>query len=217
MAAKTSTKHPYAAIEHRVIDSPAYIRLKPSAQSLLLLLVRQLNGKNNGRLQATEAYMAPRGLSDRTVTRGIAELIAAGLIYRTRCGGFHQGPSMYAVTWLAICPQREGLFLAGFKPCAWRDWQPEENKKPPANLRLANRKNVGLTGPAADKFTATPGDKFTDNELLPHREGSSTPSADGNRGFDAPAAIPASTLQAWQSVSRPAEKYSLDALEGGRI
>jgi hypothetical protein len=64
MAAKTSTKHPYAAIEHRVIDSPAYIALPYSAQSLLTLLVRQLDGKNNGRMQATEAYLAPRGGKD---------------------------------------------------------------------------------------------------------------------------------------------------------
>jgi hypothetical protein len=215
MPVKPSTKHPYAAIEHRVIDSPAYIALTYSAQSLLTLLVRQLNGKNNGRLQATEAYLTPRGFSDRTITRGIAELIAAGLIYRTRCGGFHQGPSLFAVTWLPIGTQREGLFLNGFKPCAWRDWQPGENKGTPANLRLASRKSGGLTGPTADKFTAVPSAKFTDIELLPHREGSSAPSADGNRGFDAPAAIPASTLQARQSISRPAKKYSLDSLEGG--
>jgi hypothetical protein len=80
MPVKASTKHPYAAIEHRVIDSPAYIALPYSAQSLLTLLVRQLNGENNGRLLATEGYLAPRGFSDRTITRGIAELIAAGRV-----------------------------------------------------------------------------------------------------------------------------------------
>ena len=36
--AKTTTKHPYAAIEHRVIDSPAFADLKPTAQVLLLLV-----------------------------------------------------------------------------------------------------------------------------------------------------------------------------------
>jgi hypothetical protein len=81
MAAKPSTKHPYAAIEHRVLDSAAYAALPFSAQSLLLMLARQLNGKNNGRLQATITYLQPRGFSDNTITRGIADLIAAGLIY----------------------------------------------------------------------------------------------------------------------------------------
>ncbi|MER2539871.1 MAG: hypothetical protein ABTQ26_11585 [Azonexus sp.] len=111
MTTKASTKHPYAAIEHRVLDSAAYTALPFSAQSLLMMLARQLNGKNNGRLQATATYLQPRGFSDNTVTRGIADLIAAGLIYRTRCGGFHQGPSLYAVTWLSIGSQRDGLFL----------------------------------------------------------------------------------------------------------
>ena len=39
---KTSTTHPYAAIEHRVIDSPAFADLTPSSVKLLLLLARQL-------------------------------------------------------------------------------------------------------------------------------------------------------------------------------
>ena len=50
---KVSTKHPYAAIEHRVIDSPAYADLTFSARSLLVLIARQLSRDNNGRLHAT--------------------------------------------------------------------------------------------------------------------------------------------------------------------
>lgn len=53
MKAKPSTKHPYAAIEHRVIDSPAYADLTHSACRLLSLLARQLTKENNGNLQAT--------------------------------------------------------------------------------------------------------------------------------------------------------------------
>jgi hypothetical protein len=41
MANKLSKKHPYAAIEWRVIDSPAYASLTFSARSLLVLLARQ--------------------------------------------------------------------------------------------------------------------------------------------------------------------------------
>ena len=53
MAAKTSTRHPYAAIDHRVIDSPAFADLTFSAQALLVLLARQLTRTNNGHLQAS--------------------------------------------------------------------------------------------------------------------------------------------------------------------
>jgi len=39
---KLSTKHLYAAIEHRVIDHPAYADLTFAARSVLLLIARQL-------------------------------------------------------------------------------------------------------------------------------------------------------------------------------
>lgn len=122
--AKATTKNPYAAIEHRVIDSSAYIALTFSARSLLIELTRQLTKDNNGHLQATFSYMGRRGFSENTLSRAIQELIAHGLIYRARSGGYQQGAAQYAVTWLPV-KNRQGLFLDGFKPFAWRDWQPK--------------------------------------------------------------------------------------------
>lgn len=63
--AKTTTKHPYAAIEHRVIDSAAYAALSFlfSARSLLVLITRQLTKDNNGHLQTTFSYMKRFGLA----------------------------------------------------------------------------------------------------------------------------------------------------------
>lgn len=140
-APKTTTKHPYAAIEHRVIDSPAYADLTFSARSLLQLLVRQhTKPNNNGHLQATHSYMERFGFSDRTLTRAIKELIGHGFVYRTRCGGYQQGASQYAVTWLPI-EKRTGLFLDGFLHCAWRHWEAPKKNSPPANLRTSNRKS----------------------------------------------------------------------------
>lgn len=163
---KTTTKHQYAAIEHRVIDSPAYADLTFSARSLLQLFARQLSKDNNGHLQATHSYLERFGFSDRTLTRGVKELIAHGFIYRTRCGGYQQGASQYAVTWLKVT-RRDDLFLDGFLPCAWRHWEPSENKSPPANLRYSNRKNGDRQLLAQAKFTVSHPRKFTDNELMP--------------------------------------------------
>ena len=71
---KTSTKHPYAAIEHRVIDSPAYADLKPSAKVLLLLLARQLTKSNNGHLQATFEWCKRYGIgSEHTLRDAISD------------------------------------------------------------------------------------------------------------------------------------------------
>lgn len=166
-ATKATTKHPYAAIEHRVIDSPAFADLTFSARSLLVLIARQLTKDNNGRLQATFSYMRRFGFeSDRTVSRAVAELIAHGMIYRTRSGGYQQGAALYAVTWLSI-KQREGLFLDGFLPCAWRDWQPEKNKIPPSKIRHPYRKIGGLTPAATDKIAVGYPVKSTDYELMP--------------------------------------------------
>ncbi len=180
MSVKTSTKHPYAAIEHRVLDSPAYAALTFSARSLLTMLARQLTKSNNGRLQATYKYLQRYGFeSDNTISRGIKDLIAAGLIYRTRCGGFHQGPSLYAVTWLSIGSQREGLFLHGFKACAWRDWPPAESKNTPPKVRTVSRKNEERTMATAAKNAVGRPPKIADYEYVPIQEEGVTLSTDG--------------------------------------
>ena len=178
---KTTTKHRYAAIEHRVIDSPAFADLTFSAQSLLMLMARQLSKDNNGHLQATYSYMQGFGFSDRTLTRATKELIEHGFLYRTRMGGYQQGASQYAVTWLPI-KKREGLLIEWFISCAWRNWKPGEKKSPPANLLAPSRKNGGLPTTAPAKFTAGVGAKITDIETVPvlgvdsaHQQRSSRP------------------------------------------
>ena len=170
---KAGKTHPYAAIEHRVIDSPAFASLTFSARALLLQIARQLNGTNNGRLQATHSYLKAYGFSENTIQRGIGDLIATGILYRTRMGGYQQGPSQYAVTWLPLAKQTDGLFLTGFKACAWRDWQPEK-KTPPPKVRTANRKFGGVTSTVPPKSDAVPPPKSEDIELVPHRAGLST-------------------------------------------
>lgn len=166
MAAKTSTKHPYAAIEHRVIDSPTYADLTFSARSLLVLITRQLTRDNNGRLQATFSYMRRFGFSVNTLSRGIAELISHGFLYRTRSGGYQQGAALYAVTWLSITA-RDDLFLKGFKACAWRDWDPANKKTPRPKLIPDSIKNGELTEPTTTKTEADSPPKTDAYELMP--------------------------------------------------
>lgn len=167
-AAKTTTKHRYAAIEHRIIDSEAYADLSFSARALLVQLARQhTKPNNNGRLQAAHTYLERYGFSDNTVTRAISELIAHGFVFRTRSGGFHQGAAQYALTWLPLTDNREGLSCNGFKPCAWRDWKPREKKTRPPNLRTYSRKFGELTPVSAADLGCVPPPKNTDIELMP--------------------------------------------------
>jgi len=167
--AKYSTKHLYAAIEHRVIDSPAYASLSFSARSLLVLITRQLGKANNGHLQATYSYMHRFGFaSEHTLSRCLKELISRGMIYRSRSGGYQQGAAQYAVTWLSVT-NKEGLFLAGFKPCAWREWKPEEKNSPPSKMQDTHCKNGIRATHATAKSAATCPPKSADIELIPCR------------------------------------------------
>jgi hypothetical protein len=130
-ATTKSLRHPYAAIEHRVLDSPAYADLGFSARSLLTLLARQLTKDNNGHLQAAFTYCNRYGFgSEHTVTNAIQELIAHGFIYRTRSHGANKVWARYAVTWLSIT-KRDNLYLDGFQSAAWRSWEQMLKKKAP--------------------------------------------------------------------------------------
>jgi len=141
-SAKKNT-HPYAAIEHRVLDSEAFANLTPSAALLLLLLARQFTRDNNGHLQATFSFVSRYGMcSEHTLSRAIAELIAHNLIYRTRAGGYQKAAALYAVTWLPI-KNREGLYLDGFKPHSWRDWHAPATPSKPRKRDVASAQLVG--------------------------------------------------------------------------
>lgn len=170
--AKPSIKHPFAAIEHRVIDSQAYADLTFSARSLLCLLVRQLTVNstwpkgNNGHLNAAFSYMGRYGFSANTLTRAIDELVLHGFVFRTKRGGYHSGFAKFAVTWLEV-KDTAGIAMQGFKPCAWRDWQPDEKKLRPPKLGACNRKNGELSPPTIAKMGTTPPPKSEHYVLVP--------------------------------------------------
>lgn len=167
---KAPTREPYAAIEWRIIDSPAYADLTGGAVRLLTIMTRQLTRDNNGYLQATFAYCQPRGISsEHTLRDAIADLITHGFIYRTRSHGANRAWARYAVTWLSIT-KKDGLFLAGFVPCAWRNWQPDpvQNKKSspqkvPDNSGRKCSFNIQIPAESAGSRAA----ESADYELLP--------------------------------------------------
>lgn len=167
MANKTSTKHPYAAIEWRVIDSPAYADLTHSACRLLTLLARQLSKDSNGQLQATFAWCKERGIgSEHTLRDAIADLIAHGFIYRTRSHGANRAWARYAVTWLPI-KNRQGLFLDCFKKEAWRDWAPANKKSSRQKVQEQSGRKCSFTTEKPAESAGTWGAKSAEYELIP--------------------------------------------------
>ena len=170
MAAKTSTKHPYAAIEHRVIDSPAYADLSFSARSLLTLITRQLSKDNNGHLQASFTWCKRFGFgSEHTLRDAIAELIAHGFICRTRSHGANKAWAKFAVTWLPISKDREGLHLGGFAACAWRDWTPGNKKSTRQKMPDQSSRKCSFTPKSPAENAGSTGAKNAGYELMPCR------------------------------------------------
>jgi hypothetical protein len=132
-------------------------------------------------LQATYSYARRFGFdSERTIGRAIKELISHGFIYRSRSGGYQQGAAQYAVTWLSVT-RKEGLFLSGYKPYAWRDWMPSEKNIPPAKRLDAHGKNVLSSTLAQDKNAGGTPRKSADIELMPCREVVSSPRPRGRQ------------------------------------
>jgi len=152
-----------------VIDSPAFADLKPTAQALLLLIARQLTKDNNGHLQASFKWCSRYGIgSEHTLRDSIAQLISHGLLYRTRSHGANGAWAKYAVTWLPV-KQREGLFLAGFVSCAWREWQPPKKKTSRQKLLDGSGRKCSFTHEHPAETAGFPPAKTAAYELMPCR------------------------------------------------
>lgn len=102
----------FAGVPITVLDSEAYKRCRMPARALLMELVRQHNGRNNGHLHLAREYLRRRGMSSPDVThRATKQLQDLGLIVMTKQGGLSIGPSLFAVTWLKVSDFR-GLEMA---------------------------------------------------------------------------------------------------------
>jgi hypothetical protein len=115
---KTITKHPIAAIEKRVIDSEAFARLPSSAVVTLLLMARNLDKGKNGRIFVSQEDAEKHGIEKKTFYRHLKILAASGFIYQTSRGG-HGKCATYALTWLPLTKDTQGLHLGAFFPFAY--------------------------------------------------------------------------------------------------
>src|SRR5216684_2096811 len=93
----------YGAIPVVVLDATAFQGASYAAKALLLELLRQHNGSNNGHLHLARNWLRGRGwTSPDVVSRAVKQLIERGLITKTRQGGLSIGASRFALTWLQI-------------------------------------------------------------------------------------------------------------------
>ena len=129
---RATAAHRYVRIDDTVYSSEAFITLRGGALKLWIDLRTQVNGFNNGNIDATMRTLTKRGwTSTATLQQAINELLARGLIDRTRHG--KPGPtricSLFRFTDLAT-PKDEKRFIDG-KPATYefRNWRAPAKKK----------------------------------------------------------------------------------------
>jgi hypothetical protein len=87
---------------HSVLRSPEFASLSPRATKLLIDLLAQYKGENNGDLAPAMALMRERGWrSAALLARAVRELEDKSFTVCTRRGGRHKA-SLYAVSFFAI-------------------------------------------------------------------------------------------------------------------
>lgn len=132
----------------QVLLSPAFRRVSAHAAKLLLDLGSQFNGHNNGDQCAAWRLMKQQGWKSRdTLGKAKRELLAAGLIEKTKQGGLH-APTLFAFTWLPIAECRGKLDVPATKVASgkWNDRasaadRPAMPDTPAVSARHAGRAN----------------------------------------------------------------------------
>ncbi|MEH6498906.1 MAG: hypothetical protein V7751_05930 [Pseudoalteromonas distincta] len=98
---------------HALYDHPSLASLSGNSTKVLLLLMRQYRGKNNGDLSASFTQAKKIGIGSKTtLAKALRELQEAGLVIRTREGYFTNPGgrcALYAVAWVPIdeCPGKD--------------------------------------------------------------------------------------------------------------
>jgi hypothetical protein len=114
---------PFVGIVRSVFDSAAFVALSPHACKLLMELVGQYKGDNNGNLTVAWSVVSKRGWRSRTTLwRCKAELIAAGFVFVTRIGHMPSTCELLALTWfpLDVSPKFDPEAVHCFKAKAYR-------------------------------------------------------------------------------------------------
>lgn len=163
----------FNAVPHRVLVSEKFATLSPQATKLLIDLLSQYRGNNNGDLCAAMSLMEPRGWKSKAGhSKALKELIDTGFVILTRQGG-RNTPSLYAITFYAIddCQDEQGFSKfdphLGIKSAASprNDWlrgtSPPDIEK--AKEEAKKRKKQADIIEMKNHLKTHPDDKYADN------------------------------------------------------
>lgn len=130
----------YTAWPHACARSEHFKKLSAHAKALLLELLSQYNGNNNGDLCCAFKPLKPRGWKSRTtIEKARAELERSGWIVRT-LQGWRNKPNLYALTIFKINDIAKLEVRETDKPLGF--WQHGNNPWLDANVRARERLSV---------------------------------------------------------------------------
>lgn len=116
----------FTPLPHVVLRSQNFSHLSNRAIKLLMDLLAQYKGDNNGDLCAAWTLMKKRNWrSEATLDKAKKELVAKGWIEITRQGGRHKA-SLYAITFMAIdyCKGKLDVNDTHSPKSTWRNHEP---------------------------------------------------------------------------------------------
>ena len=120
------TSPPFVMFPHHVLRHEVLSKLSPRASKLVIDLMAQYQGDNNGDLSAPLSQMRARGWnSSDQLDKAKKELINKDVIWVTRQGGRNMA-SLYALTWFPINECKGKLDVSPTKtaPVNWRNKLP---------------------------------------------------------------------------------------------
>jgi len=115
----------WAGLPHCVLDSPAYRHLGLCGRAVLVEIVREMNGYNNGKIGISQRQLSERLRTTNfaAISRAIAELVSHGLIDVAVEGVWKQRMArQYRLTFVSTGS------VETFRPATneYRDWRPTE-------------------------------------------------------------------------------------------
>lgn len=170
----------FSAMPWSVLDGEAFQGATQRAKAMLFDVIRQLDGRNNGHLNLAVSTLRKRGWkSADAIQAAKVELLARGLVIRTKTGGLNIGPDLYAVTWLNIS-NFVGLEIGPhqYHPGAWRFVEDL-----PATKRRHSRVPEKREGHSASRNSTIPPHGTVEASTVPPHGTKTAP-------FDAPAIPP---------------------------
>lgn len=147
----------FALLPHKVMDSEDFRALSHSALAVLMCLLRQYNGHNNGDLSAEFSRATTWGIGSKsTLAKALVELQARNLILRTREGRFMKpggSCALYAITWQSI-DECDGKLEVPASVTAPRKFSLERAKHPVQKLGNSSTETVPITAKKHTKGTS---------------------------------------------------------------